>query len=54
MMVTLKKAHKCQICGKLMPIGTMAVMTEYKKTKYYPVKGIMGFWVYHFQHLECK
>lgn len=44
----LLKNHKCNYCGTKLVAGTVATCTKYKETKYYPVKGMMGFirWSY--------
>lgn len=48
-----KHRKKCLVCGKLIEDGYEVVCQQWIKTKYYPVKGLMGFSVWKFIHVEC-
>jgi len=49
-----KHRKKCPFCSKLIQDGEKVIATKIKKTKYYPVKGIMGFVTWKFAHIECQ
>ena len=48
-----KHRKKCKGCGKLITDGERVKMTKFKKTKWYPVKGLMGFVSWMFEHAAC-
>ena len=48
-----KHRAKCRECGKLIQDGDQVRMERIQREKYYPVKGIMRFWVAYYWHEEC-
>lgn len=48
-----KHRKKCNICNKLIKDGEEIRMALIKTEKYYPVKGIMKFTKWSFQHKDC-
>ena len=47
-----KHRKKCPSCGKLIQDGQRVTATETKTTKYYPVKGLMSFVKWRFEHID--
>lgn len=43
---------KCTSCGKLIQDGQKVTASQIKTTKYYPVKGLMAFTKWTFEHLN--
>jgi hypothetical protein len=48
-----KHRKKCRICGKLIEDGSKIKITKMIIDKYYPVKGIMKFVHYYYNHVDC-
>ena len=48
-----KSRKKCPYCGRLIKDGENVIAELTKSEKYYPVKGLMYFTVWHFYHNQC-
>ena len=48
-----KHRKRCRVCNKLIQDGAKVRMMQFKSEKYYPVKGIMRFTTWKFEHSEC-
>lgn len=49
-----KHRRKCRACGKLIADGELVHIEQVKETKYYPVRGLMGFMRLHVWHSACR
>lgn len=46
--------HKCITCFNKIQPGDKVIVTCHRKVKYYPVKGLMGFLVWRFEHTAFR
>ena len=48
-----KHRKECHACKKLLADGETVKAVQTESKKFYPVKGLMAFFTWHFYHVSC-